>query len=156
MKYSPIIVYSDDSDLISQAHSKFLAMLNNSYYYNSSEVLFGINIDTSVKSPVFTHLTTEQKKKGMPRVLDRPRAARIHWIGETLDNYLDKDFRIYEKYHGKNVRTYFLAPKHYYILVIETNPRGTFICTGYHLNNQNRVASYMKEYRDYKRKGAPL
>lgn len=146
--FPKLLEYSSDDDLLKKAHLEFLRMLSSNMSYGSKIISFSVGNDTSISCKTFIHLTTVTKNGN--RVLDVPRTCRIHWIESVFQQYKHKDIKVYSKETNCKVRHYFLIPKYFYLTIIEENNRGFFVVTSYHLDNQNRVNSYMQEYKKYR------
>jgi hypothetical protein len=151
--FPPYLQYSSASELIDKAHIEFLSMISLGMYHDSCPVNFLIrNSDTSKKSQAFLHLTTMKHSAINKRILDKPRAKRIHWIKNLIDDYPHPKIEFYRKYYGTNIRLHFIVPEYAYFLVIEeskNSPKSFFVISAYHLDNDRQISYQMKNVRDY-------
>lgn len=158
---SPMISYINDNDLINKAFNEFVKFANKTFEFNSDIIVFECSDGVNKNSNYFKHFITG-RVNGLD-IFEPERAKRVPWIENVLNNYKDiKEVYIYEEEYTfkEEYRNYtrimFLVPKAAYMLVVEKNIRGYFVITAYHLDNQNRVGSYMSKYKTYKKQKSAL
>lgn len=138
--------------------------INSQVFYQGKIVKVRFQPIISGYEEAFIHFTCSHYDNDETRVPDLRRCERIKWIRSFIENHKCKEYcpnecdgiKIWDVPHKTYLRTHFLLEEEKFLVVIEKRETYNLLITGYYLDYSHSLEKKLRQYYQYKAKGASL